>query len=770
MDRIYTLTHNWRAEPSLIRAINAVFSRHDSPFVYPQVSYQEALPADKALPGEDPCKENPAIAGQAAMQIWRFSSELLESRSALGNKEKTRSLIAAAVAAEISRLVRTGENAGEQATSAGRIAVLVRDRYEARIMQAALRLGGIPNVLHGGGNIFDTVEAGEMLQLLSAVAEPNREPLLRTALSTVLLGVNGEELALFHGNSQLWEERLFRFRQYHEEWALHGFMTMFRLLASQEGVRERILSYPDGERRLTNYLHLAEIVHREEAESRPGMAGLVKWLLRMCDPATARSEEHELRLESDDEAVRIVTVHKSKGLEYPIVFCPFLWGGSRIRGDVFAYHERADTGDSWTLNMALDGLANPHLADAEKECLAENLRLFYVALTRAKERCYLVWGPFKNAETSAPAYIFHTGGRDNEVSPETMEVSFKEWTDDRFMADLEDVATRSGGTVAVTDIVPEMPGRLALPQSTPENLDCRIFSGAIEKQERIASFTYFTSGRVSGIVESAHASLEMPDYDDLSYPAEGPGTLEPSDIFAFPRGARAGTMLHDILEHVDFQERNLQKLEEIAAAKLKEHGFDQHWLDTVCGTVSRVVQAPLSLSLPGFSLSEISLADRISELEFYFPLRTVDAETLNRIFTLPQGSAPAQIGRLSFQPAKGYLKGFIDLVFQYDGRFYLVDWKSNHLGNRIEDYGPDTLGEVMWNEWYVLQYHIYVLALHRYLRLRVPDYDYDRHFGGVFYIFLRGPGRNAGFRLRYLPGPPGGGHDRPHGTRTDRRC
>ena len=755
VNHIYTLTRNWRAQPALIQAINAIFSRHERPFVYPQVSYQEAVAADKPAYPEAMHLQD----GRAALQIWSFGKEQLDSLGALNNKERARNVIAVAVAAEISRLVSPEDSPDGQGISAGRIAVLVRDRYEARTIQAALRLCGIPNVLHGGGNVFDTVEAKELLQLVAAVAEPHREPLLRAALATAMLGIKGEELVLLQGNGRLWEDRIFRFRQYHETWELQGFMAMFRILVTQENVRERVLAFPDGERRLTNYLQLAEILHQEETERRPGITGLVKWLLRMCDPETARSEEHELRLESDDDAVRIVTVHKSKGLEYPIVFCPFLWGGSRIRKDVFTYHERMDSGDSWTLNLAMDGLANRHLADAEQETLAENIRLFYVALTRAKERCYVVWGPFKGAETSAAAYIFHPGGKDDDLTLDALARRFTGLTEDEFRGSLNDLSARSGGAVGLTEVTRTTLKRLAFSHDSPDALACRTFSGAIERQERIASFSYFVSARLPDLSGSHHDTLELPDYDAVAYPAETPVISQPSGIFAFPRGARAGTLLHDILEHVDFQDAESRARENIVAAKLKEHGFEDRWQEAVCETLSRVIRAPLSPDVPGLCLSRVSSADRLSELEFYYPLKTVGTETLNRLFLPLAGNIPAggpeKIGRLSFQPAKGYLKGFIDLVFRHDGKFYLVDWKSNHLGNRIEDYGPDTLGEVMWNEWYVLQYHLYVLALHRYLRNRMADYDYERHFGGIFYIFLRGVDPSRGTDVGIFRDRPG---------------
>lgn len=777
VDHLYTLTRNWRAAPALIRAINAIFTRHERPFVYPQVMYHEAVAAEQpsaTVPQEANDRRPP-------LRIWHFGKEQLENLGALGNRERARTVISAAVAAEISRLIQPLNDGEKPGVSAGKIAVLVRDRYEARIIQNALRRNGIPSVLHGGGNVFDTVEAEELLQLIAAIAEPNRESLLRTALTTAMLGQNGEDLVHLRESDRHWEAWLFRFRQYHDIWEVQGFMVMFRLLVTQERVRERILAFPDGERRLTNYLQLAEILHQEEAERRPGLAGLVKWLLRMHDPETARSEEHELHLESDEEAVRIVTVHKSKGLEYPIVFCPFLWGGSGIKDAIFTYHEQNDSGDGWTLNMAIDGLENPRRADAERENLAENIRLFYVALTRAKECCYVVWGRFKGGETSAPAYIFHPPqpaiallpeeesevilSKDAHLTLDALESRLTGMTEIDFRHDLDELAIRSRGAIEIEEITPSPLKRLALSLSSSEALTCRTFSETIERQERITSFSYFVSGHIPEMPSHNEDYLELPDHDGLIFDHDQPPITQPSGIFAFPRGARAGTLLHDILECTDFQEQDDRKREDLVSTKLKEHGFASHWRDAICETLQKVIHTPLSPTIPDLTLTAISSADRLNELEFYYPLKTIGMETLNRLFLPFEGNTVTggteKTGRLTFPPAKGSLKGFIDLVFQYAGRFYLVDWKSNHLGNRIEDYGQEALSEVMSNEWYTLQYHLYVLALHRYLRTRIADYDYDRHFGGVFYIFLRGVDPARGPELGIF-------RDRPERTMIDR--
>jgi exodeoxyribonuclease V beta subunit len=227
-----------------------------------------------------------------------------------------------------------------------------------------------------------------------------------------------------------------------------------------------------------------------------------------------------------------------------------------------------------------------------------------------------------------------------------------------------------------------------------------------------------------------------------------PYQKEPIGMFAFPRGAKAGNCLHDLLEHIDFTAPDSTETQNLVAAKLIEHGFDLQWQEAVLRMIDSVVTVPLDPAIHGLALSAISTENRLSEIEFTFPLNRLTPDALRNIFkesgVWSASAFPEQIGKLTFQPVRGYMKGFMDLVFLYEGRFYLVDWKSNYLGASVEDYGTEALSEVMREDLYILQYHLYVVALHQYLKTRIPDYDYKSHFGGVFYIFLRGVNPETG--------------------------
>ena len=751
----FTLGENWRSEPDLITATNAIFANADRPFVYEQIPFQPATPATRRNP------EYLSMGKQSGppLQLWFMDAgKLTESGKAI-TKGQAYELIPKAVAAEISRLLSLGKSnramIGKKPLREMDMAVLVRTNAEARMIQDALATLRIPSVLYSTGNLFDAHEALELERILAGITEPNNEKLLRAALSTDMIGFKGEELAGLLNDEIGWEKWLVKFRAYHDLWNERGFIQMFRYLLLDEKVLTRLMALPDGERRNTNLLHLSEVLHQTSIESKLNMARLLKWLSEQRDPSTPRLEEHQLRLESDENAVKVITIHKSKGLEHPVVFCPFNWGGSRIKNskNPFMFHDEMDN-MRLTLDLGSEQMdANRVLA--EKEQLAENLRLLYVALTRARNRCYLVWGRFNQAETSAPAFLFHhpeTLGEENLLK--ATEEKFKVLYDEDILKELTVILERAGGTIELSDM-PTGAGEDYSPLPVEMGtLCCRRFSGNIDRQWCVSSFSSLVSGKMHVADLADHDTLSLTDaHDEIDF-MESRIEEEPSGIFSFPKGAKAGTLLHDIFEHLDFSQKDSSPMEELVANKLREHGFELTWQKTVCDTIQKVLSIPLIPGNKDFTLSHLPNQDRLNELEFYFPLKSITPKDFRNIFKRFAGpdllaDFPEHIERLAFSPVKGFMKGFMDMVFRFQDRFYLVDWKSNFLGSKVEDYGQEALTSAMKEEFYVLQYHLYAIALNQYLQLRLPGYSYERHFGEVYYIFLRGvdPGRGPDFGI-----------------------
>jgi exodeoxyribonuclease V beta subunit len=764
----FTLGENWRSEPDLITAINTIFAHAGLPFLYDEIPFKPATSASK----RKPVYLSMGKQSGPPLQLWFVDArELTESGKAI-TKGQAYELIPKAVASEISRLLRLGKSnkaiLGKRPLRESDIAVLVRTNIEARMMQQALSALHIPGVLYSTGNLFDSHEALEMERVLAGIAEPNNERLLKAALSTDMIGVKGEALDVLLDDETGWEEWLVKFRTYHDLWNERGFIRMFRYLLLGEKVLSRLMSLSDGERRNTNLLHLSEVLHQTWIESKLNMVGLLKWLSEQRDQSTPRLEEHQLRLESDENAVKVVTIHKSKGLEYPVVFCPFTWHGSKIKKSKqpFTFHDEVDH-MRLTLDLGSEEM-DEHRVLAEKEQLAENLRLLYVALTRAKNRCYLLWGRFNQAETSAPAYLLHQpeSFEEGNVVSATGE-RFKVLNDEDVLGELTAVLDKAEGTVKLSEMPTETGEDYSPLLGEKEALRCLQFSGNIDRQWRISSFSSLVSGKLH--------RAELADYDAISLPhiPDENDFIEPlveeaSGIFSFPRGAKPGTMLHDIFEQLDFAQKEPFLMEELVANKLREYGFELAWQETLCRMIQKVLSVPLVPNDKDFTLSRVQNRDRINELEFYFPLKSISPKKIKRIFERYSGpdlsvDFPERIERLDFSPVKGFMRGFMDMVFQFQDRFYLVDWKSNLLGTKVEDYDREALALAMEQEFYVLQYHIYAVALNQYLHLRLPGYSYEKHFGGVYYIFLRGvdPGRGPDFGIY---------KDRPSGELINQLC
>ena len=685
----FTLSTNWRSESGLIAAVNTIFDR-ERPFLLDEIEFEPVAPSRRA-------DDDVLLVGgkqEPPFHLW------------LAEKDGD---VPEQVAAQIVTLLRSRATIGGKPLEPRHIAVLTSTNGQAAQMQDALRARRVPSVLYSSANVFLTEEARELRDVLAAVAQPSYDKFVRAALCTDALGRTANDLDAFAHDDTAWETELLRFQKHYEIWRERGFIQMLRQLAVEHGVRRRLLSYPDGERRLTNFLHLAELLHGGCVEHQLGMNGVLKWLgQQMQGKQFAEREEHELRLESDEKAVRIITVHKSKGLEFDVTFCPFVWWSGRTRR---TFHDPAADNE-----LTLD-LVDPesHKPRQEEEARAEQLRQFYVALTRAKHRCTIVWRAPAKEDKSAPAYLL---GSAAALPPEITESAH----------------------IAVASLPQANDTMWASADDTAAALQPRAFKGAVDRSWGVASFTRLVSGHeVDPLDEGIPAE---PGSDGDFAVAEG--------IHAFPKGLRAGTCLHEILEQIDFAD--LGNVETIAAQRLRAYsidGFDE----VVAQNVRSLAALPLATAGgEHFRLADVPNNSRIAELQFSFPVDALTVAKLTQVLAIDNLS-PA-IERLQFQPVNGFMNGFIDLTFEHGGRFYFADWKSNWLGRDTRAYEPPPLAHEMQRNYYTLQLCIYSVALHRYLGVRKQGYRFEEHFGGAYYIFLRGidlatPARGVHFdRLR----------------------
>lgn len=724
----HTLDTNWRSEENLIAGVNKLFEQAERPFIFADIAFHSAQ-APVSRPEEQPRLQIDNLFGHP-LQIWFVSRSQAESPPDKPIKKAwAEQQIPRAVGYEIARLLTLGQHGqariGDKPLIAGDIAILVRTNFQARLMQKKLTQLRIPSVLYSRESLFASHEVMEIERVLLAIADASHEGLMKAALTTDMLGWTSNELHELLGNDRTWQQRLYRFQKYHSLWQNVGFIQMFRELLWEEQVQERLLSYPDGERRLTNVLHTAEVLQQATMQQKLGISGLCQWLSQQRQSEEEATEEEQLRLESDEKLVKIVTIHKSKGLEYPIVFCPFVWDGRLYtqKHQQFTFH-----GDNAELILDLGSEEQEqHRDQALLEEQAENLRLFYVAVTRAKHRCYLVWGAFNDANTSAPAHLLH---------PKLSAV--EKAADDQLWTELTHLAEESGGPLQVSALPMEYTP-YQRPTSDSEQLKARPFLGKLVKEWKVASFSSLTAATAT-----SDDAADRPDYDEITVSGS---FLERDDfgqrsdnksIFSFPRGARAGNFIHALFENLDFTQLD----RELIANQLRAFGYEvERWEEVIVNLVTNVVNTPLSPQRKEFTLSRISRERRLNELEFYYPLpATVTRAGLQAIFGELEEEIAWQerLGRLEFSPVRGFMKGFIDMVFEAEGRYYLVDYKSNFLGTHQNNYHHRQLATVMTREAYFLQYHLYAVALHRYLSVRLPDYHYERHFGGVYYLFVRG--------------------------------
>ena len=705
-NRTLTLQTNWRSEPQLVEGVNGLFDQINNPFVLPGISYREIKPAA----GSDFPRLTGLPKSDNAPLVFRPVDSTRHDSSAM-NKTEATTAVCAAVAREMKQLRTNRAQLGDRPLAFGDMAVLVRTHYQAEQMQEILRQQGISSIVQTDRSVFASKEAEQLQHFLEGVLEPGRERLFKAALITSLVGLNGDELIQLESDEarrQRWQDKFFEWRG---RWSSECFIAAFRQINVDSKVRSRLVQLPGGERRLTNFLHLAELLHAAETTQRLQPDSLISWLRKQRKSSMVAADEFQLRLESDADAVQIVTIHKAKGLEYAIVFCPFLWTSiDPARWDELQFHDRAND-DALTFSLrGRSAGTEEQLRWATEEAASEEMRMLYVAITRAKNRCTIHVPAYKDLGKSPIALLFPEQARAD--LPTALKQLAKQALDSISFSEgpRSNTTSENGDAPAV-------------------NLVARSFTGQIDRTAMIASFSGLNSGRL----ELQEPQPEISDQPEV-VPDEKPTSGD--TIFDFARGAHAGDFFHAVLERVDF---NRPDLERVVDEQLLWHGFaGNKCRDAIVATLNNLLGAELE---SGVSLRRIDQGSRISELEFTYRLKKVDPAGLSKVFKRCSDLPKPFLGnleRLRFDPVEGYMRGFIDLLFASGGRYFIIDWKSNWLGNQLAGYDQAGMTAAMLDHNYFLQAHLYALATDLFLSTRIPNYRYERHVGGVFYVFLRG--------------------------------
>lgn len=783
--RHYTLQVNFRASEPLVRACNRLFAfaetHAEGAFLFREAEAGNPVPFEPVraagqserlmVDGAEPSAVILAqLDGAEAIASGAYVDEMAErcATAMAALLDEGRDGRALFVAPDGSRDLRASD-----------LAVLVRSRREAGVIRAALRRRGVRSVfMSDRDSVFATPEADDVLRWLRACAAPESDRLLRAALATSTLDLELEALERLNRDELHWEGRVLQFRAYRQIWRSQGVLPMLRRMLHDFRLPAVLFRRADGERVLTNLLHLSELLQTAAGEL-DGEQALIRHLAEHLQDDAQAAEEQILRLESDEGLVQVVTIHKAKGLQYPLVFLPFICGFRPEDGQSPPLFWR-DTEGRPQVRWNPDDL---DIAAADRGRLAEDLRLLYVAVTRAQHQCWMGIGPVRRGQArgnqlhrSAFGYLLAGGAEipDGQLRPALLalagadtETAGTETTDiqpvDAQPPDTQPLGTQYLDTpppdtqpadipaaIAVlpapeaTDALHQPPAAVEIPGSPREPWR------AAREHWWIASYSAL---RAEDLPQHSRPAFEAPDTaqedrfgevaDEPDADAERVGRPAPvvSGLHRFPRGAEPGTFLHGLLEWAAREgfaavAANPARLRDTVARRCRRRSWE-HWVEPVTDWLLRLLIEPLELPGTTSPLRFGELAVYQPELEFWFETHWVDAsriDALVRAGTLDTAARPPMQPRI----LNGMLKGFIDLVFEHEGRFYTLDYKSNWLGPGPSDYNAVSMRERVLDSRYDLQYVLYTLALHRLLRVRVPEYAYERHVGGAVTWFLRG--------------------------------
>ena len=781
---IFTLDTNWRSHSQLVDGVNALFDAHTSPFVF-----DDDIPFHPVKAAGKHDHKALTINGQVIQPLQLWLDEEPRSLPA------ARLLAASQCAERIRDALNGAATLDSEPARAADIAVLVRSHQQAAAMRGALAEQGIGSVFLSRDSVLASREARDLLVWLTAVAEPSDERAVRRAMATETQGFDAPQLDTLLNNEEEWENRLERMASYLQIWHQKGIMAALMRWLEDDNRAVVLRQHADGERRLTNILHLGEMLQQASRKLR-GHLSLLRWFTEQVLDDSIAGEEAQLRLETDANLVSIVTIHKSKGLEYPLVFLPFLWS------DDFSPQSSRE---ARYFDDELGVVVNLEPDDAARQAQhrdnqAEAMRLLYVALTRPVQGCF-VWlmnagkdsraGWKARIQSSALGRLLQLDTLMNALDGPPASNSWSEQLKQHWQSHQQSL-----GHVALASMPDWSPlhratsaagSGLAESQSEAATaLQPNHFHRRLTRHWRVSSFTQLSSHhetrhRVGDSGQAAlmdsgvsNPALDLVD-DLLRADDDSAGAMLSDDevaptfrtpieqtALAFPRGATAGTCLHAMMEHWDFADMEALA-QQIVPDEMLRYGLDapQHsdpldldpasqapTFEHVAGWLKQVVNTQLQDAQGNtFCLSELDRKQRLDEMEFCLPIgrSTATGEgvlrdgALNRLLA-DQASPGDGIQRkaLSFEPLNGYLKGFIDLIFCHNGRYYVVDYKSNWLGESVDEYQSEALHHAMVDHHYDLQAWIYTVALDQLLSNRLSDYHPEQHLGGAFYLFMRG--------------------------------
>jgi exodeoxyribonuclease V beta subunit len=772
-----TLATNWRSDQGLIDALDALFDGaqlgHEG-IVHRRVRATESNREPRLL-------EAPVGAPLRLRLLHRADGLVRVTPNGYASKAAAEAVIADDLAADVVRVLSSsaavlvrgadGSEPRREGVRPRHIAVLVPTNKLAALVDDALERAGVPAVINGAGSVFASPAAEEWLRLLEAVERPVSATRARSAALTSFLGWTAEQLAAadeaaseeLHATLHHWAA-LLRSR---------GVAALLDSISASEALPRRVLARLGGERRLTDLGHVAQLLHAAAIEQQLGVSSLTSWLRQRIADADRYGvdEERALRLDSDAEAVQVLTIHRSKGLEFPIVYHPFAWQPGYIdKDEPPAYHDDQNE-DVWTIDVGGDGApeVGRHRLLRTREQRGEDLRLLYVALTRAMHQATVWWAGSYESRSSPLGRLLFARDDGGVVAAEGTYTP----DDDEAATRFEALASRAPGRIAVErGHAPDGARWPGEPRPAIE-LEAARFGRTLDARWRRVSYSSITAGaREQPVATEPELDVVADELLPLAAAAGATSAVDAEEqrlrataasLTEMPGGADVGDLLHRVLAATDFATADLvAELRKRLAEQRLRHDADIGDPAAVVAGLADAIETPLGPLLDELRLRDVATSDRLDEATFELPLVGGDMPTATLALSdlasllethLPSGDPLAGYADRLRDPLvswylRGYLTGTLDLIVRIrkaDGSqsFALVDYKSNWLGVEGESlsawhYRPSAVAEAMQRAHYPLQALLYLAGLHRFLRGQLPDYDAERHLAGVFYLFLRG--------------------------------
>ncbi|WP_169785694.1 exodeoxyribonuclease V subunit beta [Enterobacteriaceae endosymbiont of Plateumaris consimilis] len=703
----YTLKNNWRSSKTMINGVNKIFSNCKYPFFFKNIIFYPTSYVKQKLNYN--FIVNDII--QPGITIWFLPKET--------NLNSYRQIISYKCAYEICKWLILGQEQkiflqknknSSNIITISDITVLVRNKYEANIIQKEFIKFNIPSIyLSNTNSVFETIEAKELVLLLKSILEPHKIKQLKNILASNLFNIDLSNLD-YKKEQYFLEKSINQFIKYRNLWNKNGILLMLEnIFLKKNFLFKKNIINNFHKKKIQNILHIAELIEIEFLKIK-NKKQIILWLIKQISFPNNRSFEQQIRIQNDSNQIKIITIHKAKGLQFPLVWIPFISSNflDLINNEGIIYHDRK------TLKTIIDfNKNNDSIKYALEELLSENLRLLYVSLTRSIFHCSIGIGNIKNTKIKYQKYFPHRNAVEFLINNKGY-IDHKNFQNLLFNLQNKDIEIK---IITKKKQIQYNPIYLI---EKKNNYHCN---------KKLKIFKYQTILITSYSIIKNDLNLNNNIY---KYKLFNSKKKIKKTSHTFPTGKKIGIILHEIFEKLDFTKKILYSF---IKKKLFNKEIDCSWYTILIKWLTNILHHPLGIDK--IILNKIQNKNKITELEFYLHIN-------NKLCIMKLYNIICKYDKISRKLPKlnndfqGILKGFIDLVFLWNKKYYLIDYKSNWLGKNYNKYTKKYMEKNICLNRYDLQYQIYTLALHKYLCSRIKNYNYEKHFGSVIYLYIRG--------------------------------